>query len=395
MKDQALEIKMFGTFTMEYQGRMIGVEGNERTRTNQLLQILICARNGITREQLWRDLFGYENVADPANSLRGLLHRLRKCLKEQGIPGEKYVSIDKRIYSFTPDCPVECDVYRFEDILQKSEDFESREQRLQLLEEAALLYGGEFLSGIGATEWSTVLKVKYKKMYVSCIEALMEGYKKRKEYEKMYEIAGRAASIYPYDNWRSYQMEALIAMERTKEAIRLYEDTDRLLFNELGIAVPQSMVDMMSDLRQQVRNKTNLMSEVLTQLNEGQHIQGPYECTYLSFRKNYHMISRMIERTGQSAWLILYTITDGKGYAMEEGERGSELRQELYLSIQKTLRKGDIFTRYSKNQYLLLLLELNQEGCRKVAERIAGNLNHTRRKKYFTYHIAPVMGVKG
>lgn len=393
MQDNALEVKMFGTFTMEYQGQAITIEGHERTRTNQLLQRLICARNGIIREQLWRDLFGDENVLDPSNSMRALLHRLRKYLKAQGIPGQEHIYVYNRIYFFKPDCPIECDIHRFEDLMNEAKET-TDDRKLKLLEEACMLYVGEFLPGLGTVEWAVILRVKYKRMYADCIRGMMEEYRKRKEYKKMYLVAGKVASIYPYDGWQNYQMEALIAMGSTKEAILFYEETEKLLIDELGVTVPQRMVDMMGELRKQVRNKEDSMREVLLQLNEEPEVRGPYECTYLSFRKHYHMISRMIERTGQNAWLILYTITDGKGYALNAGERAKELQEELCLSIRKTLRKGDMFTRYSNNQCLLLLMELKQDDCRKVVERIGSNLKNTSRKKYFTYNIAPVTGVR-
>lgn len=104
------------------------------------------------------------------------------------------------------------------------------------------------------------------------------------------------------------------------------------------------------------------------------------------------MISRMIDRTGQTAWLLLCTVTDGKGYALNAGERLEALQEELRTSIKKTLRRGDMFTRYSENQYLLLLLGIKQEDCEKVVARINANLENTGRQKYYNYHIAPVVG---
>lgn len=397
MQNSSLKVKMFGTFTMEYQGQMVSVERNERTRTNQLLQCLICNPNGIEREKLWRAMFEHENVTDPSNSLRALLFRLRKCLKEQGIPGDEYVHIRKRTYFFEPDCPIECDVYQFEQAIESADNATDDNERLHFLETACELYTGEFLPGLGAAEWAVVLNIKYKKMYSNCVKELCEEYRKRKEYKNMLAISEKAASVYPFDGWQCYQMEALIALNCSKEAILLYENTEKLLFEELGVALPQRMIDMMGELGKQVRNKTNLMDDVLSQLNEAgeeQELQGAYECTYLKFLECYHLISRMIERTGQSAWLILYTVTDGKGYALNAGERLEQLQEDLCISIRKTLRKGDMYTRYSDNQYLILLLELKQEDCKKVVERINTNLKNVNQQKYYTYHIAPVTVAK-
>lgn len=394
MQENLLKVRMFGTFTMEYQGKMISMERNHWTKANQLLQRLLCSPNGIEREQLWHDLFLHEEVTNPSGSLRALLFRLRKSLKEQGIPGEDYIHIRKRMYYFEPDCPVECDIYQFEHAIEEADKAKDGETRYRLLNKAAEIYTGEFLQGIGTVDWAVVLNVKYKKMYANCIGELCEEYRRRKEYKNMSEIAERAAAIYPFDGWQSCQMEALIAMGCEKEAVVLYENTEQMLLEELGVALPQRMIDMMGELAKQVRNKTNLMSDVLARLNESEEVSGAYECAYLNFVECYHLVSRMIRRTGQSAWLILCTATDGKGYALGTGKRLEQLQEEVADSIRKSLRKGDMFVRYSDNQYLILLVELKQEDCKKVVKRINDNLPNSNRKKYYTYHIAPVASAK-
>lgn len=394
MQENILKVRMFGTFTMEYQGKMISMERNHWTKANQLLQLLLCSPNGIEREQLWHDLFMHEDVANPSGSLRALLFRLRKSLKEQGIPGEDYVHIRKRMYYFEPDCPVECDIYQFEHAIEEADKTADEEMQYRLLKKAVELYSGEFLQGLGTVDWAVVLNVKYKKMYTDCVGRLCEACRTKKEYKNMEAFAKKAAAIYPFDGWQSYQMEALVALGCEKEAVALYENTEQMLLEELGVALPQRMIDMMGELGRQVRSKTNLMSDVLARLNETEEVSGAYECTYLNFVECYHLVSRMIGRTGQSAWLILCTVTDGKGYALGTGSRLEELQEELADSIRKSLRKGDMFVRYSDNQYLILLVELKQEDCKKVVNRVNANLSNSSRKKYYTYHIAPVTNTK-
>lgn len=394
MQENTLKVRMFGTFTMEYQGKLISMERNHWTKANQLLQRLLCSPNGIEREQLWHDLFLHEDVTNPSGSLRALLFRLRKHLKEQGIPGEDYIHIRKHRYYFEPDCPVECDIYQFEQAIEEADKTANEETRNRLLKAAAELYRGEFLQGLGTVDWAVVLNVKYKKLYTNCVRSLCEEYRKNKEYKNMEEISGQAAALYPFDGWQSYRMEALVALGCEKEAVALYENTEQMLLEELGVALPQRMIDMMGELGKQVRSKTNLMSDVLARLNESEEVNGAYECSYLNFVECYHLVCRMIGRTGQSAWLILCTVTDGKGYALGAGSRLEQLQEELAASIRHSLRKGDMFVRYSDNQYLILLVELKQEDCKKVVNRINENLANSSRKKYYTYHIAPVVNTK-
>ncbi len=44
-----------------------------------------------------------------------------------------------------------------------------------------------------------------------------------------------ASELYPFDEWQAVQMQALIGLERYKEAMKLYEQTSKHYFEELGV----------------------------------------------------------------------------------------------------------------------------------------------------------------
>lgn len=92
-------------------------------------------------------------------------------------------------------------------------------------------------------------------------------------------------------------------------------------------------------------------------------------------------MQRVIERSGQSAYLLLCTMTDGKGVPLEKGERLGKVAEKLEQAIRNSLRRGDMFTRYSDNQFLMLLLGIRQEDCAIVVERINGYFDHIRGDK--------------
>ena len=80
------------------------------------------------------------------------------------------------------------------------------------------------------------------------------------------------------------------------------------------------------------------------------------------------------------------TITDGKGYASEGGVHFEYIRAELEQALKNSLRSGDLYTRYSTNQYLILLIGIEEENCGLVIERINDNMERTAGKKYVKYH---------
>ena len=100
-------------------------------------------------------------------------------------------------------------------------------------------------------------------------------------------------------------------------------------------------------------------------------------------------MQRVIERSGQSAYLLLCTMTDGKGVPLEKGEHLGKVAEELEQAIRNSLRRGDMFTRYSDNQFLMLLLGIRQEDCVIVVERINGYFEN-----YLKYSTAPISEIR-
>lgn len=387
MNEKSLKVTMLGTFSMEYEGKTVSFERNSATKANQLMQILICYRDGIGRDQLIEKLFGGEDIADTSNSLRAVVFRLRKLLKQSGFPDDNAIQIKQGIYRLSPEFIVDCDIHNFEKAVNEAEMEGNDIRRYILLKKCTEIYTGVFLPMLNGVEWAIILSVKYKNMYFACVRELCEMSKAQRDYETLLWVSREAASLYPFDEWQTYQMDALVALGRIKEAAKLYEETGKLMFEELGVSLPEHMTEQMKKLGKQIRNNTDTIDVIVQNLQEEKNVPGAYFCAYPNFVENYRFVKRVIERTGQSACLLLCTITDGKGYALDSGERVEMLAHEVESAIRHAIRRGDLYTRYSDNQYLILLMEIKQEDCRNVVERINEKMSKESRKNYLSYHV--------
>jgi DNA-binding SARP family transcriptional activator len=369
----------------------IVLERNNTTKVNQLFQMLIYYTNGIARDQVIYNLFHNEEIADESNSLRAIVFRLRKSLAALDIPNEDYVYIKRGTYSINPFVTIECDAVKFEELAKNALGAEDAKEQQKLLEEACALYNGDFLATLSGYEWVVTTQVRLKKLFDRCLKQLLEIYELQKEYKKMYELSHKANDIYPYDGWQTYEMRALIEVGNTKDALKLYEDTETLMFEELGVSVASAMNDQLDRLGAQIKNNTDMISEVKRNLDTSkEEIQGAFNCTYPTFVETYRYIKRVIRRSGQAAWLMLCTITDGKGFGLNDSDRLDSLAEELSEAIRTSARGGDMYARYSNNQFVVLLLDITQEDCVLVQARINENLSKESRKRYIQYHLAPV-----
>ena len=103
------------------------------------------------------------------------------------------------------------------------------------------------------------------------------------------------------------------------------------------------------------------------------------------------MINRMMERGGQSVYLMLCTLVDSKGNPMKEGERLEELSVRLGEAIRVSVRHGDIINQYGSGQFLVLLINTTREDCDIIEDRINRKFIIGRQRTGVEYHVNSVI----
>lgn len=105
------------------------------------------------------------------------------------------------------------------------------------------------------------------------------------------------------------------------------------------------------------------------ELTEQIQKQEAYCRDYETFKSIYRFLERGIARSGQKVCVILLTIVDGKGKKPLPYEK-DVLMKQLGEDIGITLRIGDVYTRYSSSQYLLLVIDTTEEKADRIVDRI-------------------------
>ena len=182
-----------------------------------------------------------------------------------------------------------------------------------------------------------VNSVQYKKMYGQALVSVCEYLKKNREYEKMLELSSEASEIYPFDEWQSIKIDALMCMNRYKEAYQFYEETAKMFFEELGISPSEKIMEQFREMSTKMSRKHKDVGEIKEGLKEEEYEKGAFYCSLPSFRDGYRLIRRIIERNGQSVFLMICSLTDGKGNPLESREKLEVMASELHLAIKRSL----------------------------------------------------------
>ena len=104
----------------------------------------------------------------------------------------------------------------------------------------------------------------------------------------------------------------------------------------------------------------------------------------------FSLLKPALEQAQSLPWLVVSAgfLTGGLFIALSE---------KLFDSIQESLRRGDIFTKYNLKQYLVMLIGIRKEECSIVTSRIDSSFRKkcSNRNIKIQYHISSVAtGVK-
>ena len=382
MEKEILQVQMLGGFSLVYQGKILVFERNYTSKSMQLLQLLFLhLENGIAKERLLAELYGREEVENPNGSLNNTIFRLRRQLEAAGLPKGKYFNLKAGVYRWNQEIPVETDVLAFERKWKESREEAEESRKMHLLQEACVLYKGEFLPNMIGEDWVAVANIRYRDLYFEALQEVCAWRKEQGDFEMVYQLATAAAKIYPFEEWQLWRIDSLMAMNRYQEAMLVYEEATKYFFDELGLPPSEEMLERFRLMSGRIQQAVGVLDEIKCGLKEKDKRKGAYYCSFPSFIDIYHVISRMMERNGVSVYIMLCTLVDKNGETRMGTDWNKEGSDGLRQAICCSLRRGDFYTRYNESQYLVLLSETTLESCRMISERIDQNF-----KKAFAGH---------
>ena len=367
----ALQVRMLGDFTMTYQGQVLPLKNSLATKAMRVLQLLLYrGERGIAREALVDSLFSDDTSADPLNNLKVTVSNLRRILVKAGLPPEFTVRAKSKRYYFAAPKPVWLDVTVFDEWLDKASTAGTQDEKLACLLEAESLYTGDFLPHLAGSDWATVAAAHYRQRYFDCVQQLAEIMKERGQWEELLTVATRAAALHHLEEWQCLRIDCLMKMEQYQEAKAVYDQAVRELEEEFVAKPSDALVQRFHQLSRAGQVSYETVHELTDQLQEDEPARGAYYCSYPSFIDVYRTCSRMLERTGQSAYLLLYWLTDSHGQVLEDAQKAAQAAPKLKTAISCSLRRGDVFTQYGRDRFLVILMGTNGQNCDLVDRRI-------------------------
>ena len=393
-EEPCLQVQMLGGFSLSWGGKLVaGSTKSSESQFNYLMQLLLHhGENGVSRDMLERVLFEDRDIQDIHHAARSVIYNAKRKLRAAGLPDVNYIEQRKGICYWNPQVPVKEDAAEFERLYRQAEEASDREEKVKLYMEACHLYTGEFLPQQTGVVWVAQEAKRYRALFCSCVERAVRPLRLTQDFPQMEELGIYATVINPLSDWETVTMEALVAMGRYEDARRLYDDTVDLYFQEQGLRPSSRMMELFEKLGTQMEHQYDALDDIQRKLSEGgENAYGGYLCTYPVFQGVYRMVERMMERGGQSVYLMLCMVVDSKGNPMKEGSVLEELTHRLGEAIQQSVRHSDSVCRYGKGQYLVLLVNTTRENCGVIQRRINYHFIVRRQRTGIQYYVNSVV----
>lgn len=384
-----LRISMLGQFELQVDDVVINDGINRSRKMWNLLAYIVSHRDKlISQQEFINALWGDESGQNPVNALKTLLYRIRLLLT----PLEKKYSAEfilsqRGSYSWNNAINCKVDVDKFEILCRRAADERLDEiKRISLYREAMDIYRGDFLPKLSMEFWVIPLSVHYHSLYLTAVKRFVDLLDRNGLYIEISQVCTNAIAIDPLDeDLHCMQIRALLRQGKNSAALSQYEKATDILYRNLGIKPSDALRRLYVDIMRTNESLETDLGVIQDQLREAVAEPGAFVCEYGFFKEAYRLEIRRAARSGLAVFIGLFTVYTDTGEIPELSLLNPAMDQ-LLEAIKLSLRKGDVVSRYSGMQYVVMLPALTYEDGELVMNRIVNNYYKQIRRKPVKLH---------
>ncbi|MBR3561155.1 MAG: hypothetical protein IKN81_06495 [Oscillospiraceae bacterium] len=370
MDEDRLHIQTLGLFAISCAGNTVTANAG-RSKAWLMVAYLICNRHRkVSRDELIRLLSEDADSGDPIRMLRNTRWNARRAIEpiSSELGCELIVNADGT-FGWNPDVPITVDAEELEALYKAANAAGNDKERKNLLSKAVKLYRGCFLSSFGGSFWVSRLVAYYQNLYLDAVKQLLPLLGSD-EASGAVELSREALRISPYDEALCrHLMRALTELGDYGGVDAVYRQMRRHLSEELGVLPERQTLEAYQKATSRMGSGLLAPDALRVQLREEAAPKGAMICDYASFRLLYRAEARSADRRGDAIHIALLTIS-GKGGKPLSGRSLTWAMKQLEAQIAKTLRTGDVAASCSASQYLVMLLQTNEENAKMVCDRL-------------------------
>lgn len=363
--------ELLGGFTLQVgESTLYDSVNRSKKMWNLLAYLLIFRQRAISQTELIDVLWPSQDSDNPVSALKTLVSRIRTALVPHLGEEVDLVVSRRRSYAWNPDLTCILDVERFEGLCKKAGDIHlDPMERKNLYRQALELYKGDFLPRLSDELWVVPLAAHYQGLYIDGVKTLASMLDEAGEYKEIADLCLKAIQVDPYDEYlHTLLIMALYKQGNTSGALNQYEVATELLYNNLGVNPSKELRAIYLQIMKERKSVETDLGIIESTLKE-ETAEGAFVCDYGFFKEAYRLEARRGSREGSCAHIGLLTLTTANG-AVPRLQDMNKTMALVLNTLKDSLRKGDVISRYSGAQYVILLPNANHEDSVMVLERI-------------------------
>lgn len=380
-----IKVSSFGGFSIYVEGAQEGVtdaKGHSKKLWSLMQYLIFSGRDSIPSRELIELLWpGEGNAADPISSLRLLVHRARAELNKLApYKGSELIICHNECYYWNRSFPLELDTAAFEEHSLGARSG-SPDEKLRHMLAAIDIYKGRFMPKAAHYPWVQRLANQYHAQYVSLCLRACEILRRAGRREEIMRVCLSALAIDPTrQELHKIYMETLAASGRVPEALAHYARAVALLKAE-GKTAEEELENTYKTLSGNINPEVGNIADIRGGIEETD-MYGAFFCDYELFKNIYRLKARETQRSGEKLTLMLFTVMPHTNASVSASGVMERIKELLFSS----LRKEDIFSRYSVSQFLILLQGCSEADSAVVFDRINKRFVETEGDAEFSVH---------
>ncbi|MCL2151892.1 MAG: hypothetical protein FWH57_02865 [Oscillospiraceae bacterium] len=378
---------MLGGFAILSGESCITEQVGKASKVWKLIQYLIANRyKSVSQDELINVFCDGELVANPGSALRTMVSRARAALVKAGLPrAEELILAKSGGYAWNNARKCVVDAEQFEYLCKKAGTGVGDDERLELLLQAADLYKGDFLPNSAGDMWVIPLARWYRSMYINCAHDALELLTRTGRSVEAEELCAKALRTDPFDEQLlEYRLRSLLAQGKNTEAVDEYKRMETMFYDVLCVQFSENLCALYNQIQKPVIREGASLEAVIDDFLKDADYAGAYYCDITAFKTICQIEARSMSRSGRTTFIARF---DAKH---EPRAKNGGVMKQLAIAIPRSLRKGDMFTRATPNQYMLMLNNLTYEDCKSLIDRIMYSLETKYLPKIIGVSIKPL-----
>lgn len=368
-----VSVRFFGNFQVLIGGKVINESSSRAKRPWNLLQYLMVYRHKtVSRQQLIEALWPDGTSDQPDKALKNLVYRVRSFFAGKNVAFAQDVVLYRNgNYQLNNDLPWAFDFEQFEELYNKSAGKENTpEESIEYAMQAIDLYRGDFLAEQVYEDWVLPYNTYYRSLFFKCVANALDLLEEAGRDEDIEVVCNRALAIDQFEeDLHLAYISALVRQDKKAAALSHYNKMADMFFREMGVTPSEELREIYHELSQSLNNAETDLYSIKSALSEQEVNNDAFYCDFDVFRNLYRLEARAAERAGQAVFVGLLTLS-GKDGDLEEGDELNQCMAILLETIHQSLRRGDVVSRFSLSQYILMLPTITVENAELVLGRV-------------------------